>query len=790
MFGPGAHWIAAPWSTQRDGAAADGNRPMPIFRREFSVRSKPAAATLQIVGLGQWQAALACGKHTTPVEPEGLHGDWTDYRKTITYDTINVSSMLSKGNCVLSVMLGNGMYNVQRTPLPGTPRGARYTKFVGTFGPPKLIADLTIRYADGSSETVSSDTKWKVQRGPVVFDSTYGGEDFDARRIPTGWEAPGFNDQSWSDADIVNGPGGELIAALAPPVGLHQTYAPRKRSDLGHGRVVYDLGQNFAGIVNVRVRGPAGAVLRLTPGELLNPDGTVSQATFHGPMWWSYTLRGDPKGENWQPLFGYGGFRYVQADWTPGPGMAAASQNPSPPAGKLIRLVGIAEHSDAPDTGTFVSSSDMLNRIHALIVSAMRNNEVSILTDCPHREKLGWLEQTHLQAPGLMYDNDLHALFRAQDRNMADAQQPDGIVPTIAPQYTKFGPRYSVYDDSPEWGSASVLEPWWAYTFYGDRTQLERDYTMMERYVQALASKAVDGIVAYGLGDWYDIGPGAPGFEKNTSLGVTATLTLYQDAVAMQRIATLLGHSEDAQSYSDLSRRTADAFNRRFWSAKDGFYDTGSQTANSMPLALGVVPPDRRAAVLAHVVHDIYLHHDHVTTGEIGYPYLLRALAQAGRDDIILAIMLRKDPPSYGSQLESGATSLTEAWNADPHSSQDHFMLGSAEEWFYRRLGGMDIDVSRDNTSSGLTIRPIAVKGVDWVRCGFRSIFGPIQSDWVRHGNTVRYAITVPPGAYAMIVLPAHSTIQNSHIEATADRDGNEQFKVGSGQWKFTSVTR
>ena len=784
-----AKWIAAPWSTERDGAEEDGSRPLPIFRRAFALRAAPVQATLRIVGLGQWQATLGHGGHSSPVEPAGLHGAWTDYRKTVRFETIDVTALLAAGDNVLSVMLGNGMYNVQRTPLPGSVRGARYTKFTGSFGVPKVIAELDLRYADGRTEIIGTDAQWKADRGPVVFDSTYGGEDFDARRMPRGWETTGFDDASWAAAQVVSGPGGALLPAVAPPVGQHEIYKPVKQTQLGEGRVVYDLGQNFAGIVRVRVHGPAGAVLRLIPGELLHPDGSVSQATFHGPMWWSYTLRGDPAGETWEPLFDYSGFRYVQAQWGPPPAGTPPEGMP-PPAGTVVSVAGIAQHSDSAQTGTFASSSEMLNRIHALIVAAMHNNEVSILTDCPHREKLGWLEQTHLQAPSLLFNNDLELLLRAQDRNMADAQLPDGIVPTIAPQYTKFGPKYPIYDDSPEWGSASVLEPWWAYSFYGDKSELTSDYPMMQRYVQALAGKAVDGIVAYGLGDWYDIGPGGPGFEKNTSLGVTGTLTLYQDAMAMQQIATLLGHAQDAAGYETLAQSTAAAFNRRFWNAAEGWYDRGSQTANAMPLALGVVPAEHRAGVLEHVVADIHAHQDHVTTGEVGYPYLLRALAQGGRDDVILAMMLRTDPPSYGSQLAAGATALTEAWDANPHSSQDHFMLGSAEQWFYRSLGGMDINLWRTDPATRLTVRPIAVPGVDWVRCGFASVFGKMESDWKKDGATVRYTVAIPGGAEATVVMPPGATAVEKAVRAVHGGGAESVFRVGPGVWRFTAAAQ
>ena len=756
---------------------------MPIFRHEFVLKAKPAKAELRIVGLGQWQASLGSANGVRSAEPAGLHGAWTDYRKTVAFDTIDVTSMVDKGRDVLAVMLGNGMYNVQRTALPGVlPRAQRYTKFAASFGAPRLSAQLDVRYPDGSRETIVTDQTWKVERGPVVFDSTYGGEDYDARRESNGWRLPEFGDAAWSAVQVVDGPGGTLTPVVAPAVGQHETYAPVKQTDVGGGRMVYDLGQNFAGIVRIRVEGPPGAIVRLIPGELLNADGTVTQATFHGPMWWSYTLRGDKAGETWEPLFGYCGFRYVQVEWTPGPGMAATKSGVMPPRGELLGLVGIAQHSDSPVVGRFESSNEMLNKIHTLIVAAMHNNEVSLLTDCPEREKLGWLEQTHLQAPSLMFNNNLQMLFRANDRNMMDAQKPDGIVPTIAPQYTHFGPKNAIFDDSPEWGSASVLEPWWAYSFYGDTRELESDYPMMQRYVTALGSKAVDGIVAYGLGDWYDIGPGSAGFEKNTTLGVTATLMLYEDAVAMTHIAKLLGHAEDAAKYDALATKTAAAFNRRFWDAAHGWYDRGSQTANAMPLALGIVPAARRSQVLEHIVADVHSHNDHVTTGEVGYPYLLRALADGGRDELILAMMLRKDPPSYGSQLVAGATSLTEAWDANPHSSQDHLMLGGAEEWFYRRLGGMDIDLSRNVSAERLTIRPVAMKGLDWVRCEFDSTFGTAESDWKREGDAVRYTITVP--VVSTVVLPYGATAETgAHFLRSSG--GQAVFRVKAGTWQF-----
>ena len=771
-----AKWISAPWSTERDGAELDGSRPMPIFRRSFTLRRRPVSAILRISGLGQYEVHL--NSSASIDAPHALHQAWTDYRKTVTFDTYDLTDKVLVGKNVIGVLLGNGMYNVQHTK-------SRYTKFEDSFGVPKMIAELRLRYSDGSSASIGSDTGWKVSKGPITFSSTYGGEDYDSRLVPAGWDVPDYDDSSWIPSLEVTGPGGELIPSIAPALHVFNLTLPSKQQEVVTNKIVFDLGINFGGWPEVKVKGPAGSVLKLTPGELLKPDGTVSQASSAGPQWWSYTLRGDIGEEEWQPKFSYYGFRYIQAEWI-GDQSAGA---------KILSLTGKELRSDSPVSGTFQSSNQMLNDIHALIVQAMRNNEVSIFTDCPHREKLGWLEETHLVAPGLMFNNDLRGLYAATARNIADAQDQAGMVPTIAPQYTRFGPKYAIYDDSPEWGSATILAAWSAYRFYGDTSQLQQHYSNMQAYIKFLESKSQNGIVAYGLGDWYDIGPGSPGFSKLTTIGVTATLMLYEDAIVMERIASLLHRSNDATVYQDLAEREEQAFNRTFWDVTDGYYDKGSQTANAMPLALGIVPQDRRQRVLDHVIADIHAHNDHITTGEVGYPYLLRALMQAGRDDVLLAMMLRKDPPSYGSQLAVGATSLTEAWDANPKSSQDHFMLGGAEEWFYRGLGGIDFDLSRPKPSQRITIRPRVIDGVNWVRCGYNSTLGRIESNWKRDGAITKLDITVPTTALVVVPLEIKSAVVTVGGMPTAKAGGmvlisqdakTATYQVQRGAYHFT----
>lgn len=766
-----AHWIQAPWSTVRDGAELDGSRPMPVFQREFEVK-KAEKGTLRIAGLGQYQVVLD-GRRVSEV---GLHQAWTNYKKTVTYDSYPVT--LEAGKHVLGVMLGNGMYNVQKTK-------GRYTKFEGSFGAPKLIAELRVTDAGGKTQTIGTDAQWKVAKGPVTFSSIYGGEDFDGRVVPAGWGAVGFPDAGWVAAQVTEGPGGKMISAFAPDVRVLKTFSAPKATVLGPGKVVYDFGQNFAGVPYVRVRGAKGQVLKLTPGELLNSDGSVSQRSSGTPMWWSFTLDGSPDGEDWEPQFGYYGFRYLQAEWSDD-----ATARPL----KIDQIKGEELSSASKVTGSFESSDETLNSIHKLIVNAMHNNEVSLFTDCPHREKLGWLEETHLVAPGLMFNNDLRGLYAATEQNIADAQHADGEVATIAPEYTVFGTpaKPSVFDDSPEWGSASVLGPWAAYRFYGNKAELGRSYPVMQAYVKYLESKATNGIVEYGLGDWYDIGPKGPGVSQNTSLGVTGTLMLYEDAVAMGKIAALLGHTGDAAAYVKLAEHEKDAFSAKYWDAEKGWYDSGSQTANAMPLALGIVPAERRAGVLQHIVEDIHAHDDHITTGEVGYPYLLRVLMEAGRNDVVMAMMQRKEAPSYGSMLAAGATSLTEGW--DGSHSQDHFMLGGAEEWFYRGLGGIDFDMSR-SADERITVRPALVAGLGSVKCSFDSVLGEITTAWRHEGGATLIDVAIPPGATATIILPVKVVADISAIHAVKGKrpeltetrrdDGVVVYRATAGSYHF-----
>jgi alpha-L-rhamnosidase len=765
-----AKWIGS----RRSDQETSSDQPLPIFRRGFDLDPGVKRATARVSGLGQYELRI----NGSPVNDGHLLPAWTDYRKRVFYDTYDVTSLLRPGQNAIAVLLGNGMYNVPETP-------GRYQKFTGSLGKPKLLFQLSVTYEDGRHVEEASDASWKWNAGPITFSSVYGGEDFDARLEPRGWDQPGFNDQDWQPAAEVSGPGGAMQASAIPEVRVMQEFPAVHVTEPRPGVRVYDLGQNFSGWPKIQVHGQEGSSLKLVPGELLDKNGFVSQQSSGSPVWFSYVLRGGSD-ETWHPRFTYYGFRYVQVEVMPPAGSTSATSVPD-----VVGVEGEFVHSSASRTGNFSTSSMRINSIHHLILAAMDSNLQSVITDCPHREKLGWLEQTHLLGRSLMYNYDVSQLYRKLADDMQGAQLANGLVPDLAPEYVKFEKGFR---DSPEWGSASILALWATYQHYGDRGILSSHFDMMRRYADYLRSSSRAGILSYGLGDWYDVGPGEPGESKLTTRGLTATAIYYQDLEALHDISAVLGHPDLAREYAGRAAAVRASFNKKMFHAGSGTYDSGSQTANGMPLALNLVPPSRKSVVVAHLVEDIRKRNNHVSAGEVGFHYVVKALLDAGKSDVLVDMLARDDAPSYGYQLAHGATSLTEAWDSNPNSSQNHFMLGHIEDWFHRGLAGINLDLSLAKPRQ-IVIAPYIDRHLTWVSDTQDTVLGTIASEWKRQNGTVSLVVKVPPNSTATIHVPtaAQSTIKEggralaivSTIRRSGVHDRSTVLVVDSGEYQF-----
>jgi alpha-L-rhamnosidase len=745
-------WISPPTYALRAG-------PMPIFRREVTL-DKPVRRTLILVaGLGFHELRINGAKVGNSV----LEPAWTNFRATVLYESYDLTSLLKTGPNTLALLLGNGFYNVV---------GGRYSKYTGSFGVPRVWLQLHLEFDNAPAQDIATDDSWRVHEGTITFSDTYGGEDFDARLEPEGWDRPGFDDSRWPKARHVEAPGGVLKSDGSPPARVMQTFDPIHITQPKPGIFVYDVGQNFAGWPKITVSGAAGSSVRLTCGELLDASGLVGQASSGGPNYFTYTLKGSGR-ETWSPRFSYYGFRYVQVEGA-APESAAASNPPI-----IHKLQGEFVYLAIENIGHFSSSNDLLNRIHALIGAAIKSNLQHVLTDCPHREKLGWLEESYLMGPSLLYNWDLRTFLPKIIRDIQETQTVDGLIPDIAPEYVQFS---SGFRDSPEWGSAGIILPWFAWQFYGDKQPLISAYKTMQLYNAYLRSGAKNGLLLFGLGDWYDVAPGPPGPSKLTPPGVTGTATWIENLQILEQAAHLLGRESDAKAFEAELNAETHAFQDAFFKASESSYASGSQTALAMPLAIGFAPESSRSALVDNLIADIRRAGNHTTAGDIGYRYVIEALMNAGRSDVIYDMATQTTPPSYAAQLAAGATSLTEAWDANPHSSQNHLMLGHIEEWFFGGLGG----IRPDPNSPGLRhiiIDPQPAGDVKWTKCSWETFRGPVSVEWHLDQSKFRIHIELPPGMSADLHLPAAS--QDKHLHLIRQEGKRFVYGIVSGRYEL-----
>ncbi len=753
----GANWIgyaALPDSSQivpfahGRGKKEWGTRPdiLPLMRKNIAITKAVKRATVFICGLGQFEMFVN-GRKTGD---HFLDPGWTQYTKHALYISFDITTRLQQGNNAIGVMLGNGFYYIP---------GERYRKLTGAFGYPKMICRVAVEYADGTLQDIVSDASWKTAPSPVIFSSIYGGEDYDANLEQTGWNEPNFNDTQWQQPVITNGPP-VLEAQSAEPLRVMQRFAPVKKSSLLPGVWVYDLGQNFSGIPSITVSGKKGDTVRIIPAELLNEDGSANQKASGSPSYFNYILKGSGN-ETWHPQFTYYGFRYLQVQ-----GAVPAGENNAQQLPVLANIEGWHTRNAAMPAGNFACSNELFNQTFKLINWAIKSNTVSVFTDCPHREKLGWLEETHLMGSSVQYNFDVAALCRKAIKDMMNAQTADGLIPEIAPEYVQFDEPFR---DSPEWGSAAIILPWYNYKWYADKQTLVTAYDMMQRYIAYLEKKSDNHILYQGLGDWYDIGPAHPGVSQQTPKGVTATAVYYYNLHIMVQVATLLRKKADALRYEQLAAAVKTAFNTKFFNDTTRQYASGSQAANAMALFMGLTEPENITAVTNNLVKDIRSRNNALTAGDIGYRYVLRALEDAGRSDVIFDMNSRNDVPGYGYQLAHGATALTESWQAYPSVSNNHFMLGHLMEWFYAGLCG----IKQSEQGAGynnIVIRPQPVGDITWAKASFHSAYGNIKTDWKILNGQFSLQVTIPPNTTAAIYLPG----------------SNNAIRTGSGVYNYT----
>lgn len=703
------------------------------LRKNIDVRFKPKRVLAFASGLGQDQLRIDGHKIGASLTPS-----WTQYQKSIVVNEYDVTNLLRKGSHCLGMMIGNGMYNMKAD--------TRGSQELNSIGPIKGFLQLEIEKPDGSFQTFGTDGTWQCHASPATYSGEFGGENWDGRKDISGWDKHSYISSNWPKA-VVLPVNGKLygLSHDAPPVNcgkieLGKLITRRPQFD------TYSFAYNCPRVPFLRVKGPAGTVVKCWPAEYINADGTVNQNSMRAGKYISYTLNGSTDGESYSPAFWYVGSRYWQVTATD------PSGKPINPA-TLVQSFGTApEYSSNVEVGQFSCSNKLLNQINELVLGAMKSNFASIITDCPHREKSGWLEEDNLMGPSLMYCFDMRSLFHKISSDMADAQHPNGCIPTMAPEYFFYSRAYS---DSDEWGGSFLIVPQLMRQWYGNQSFIKDHLTEMAHYVDYLTSQSHNGIVDYGLGDW-DGG----GTDPRTPVGLTDTAFYYlltKDLASFETSNPTL-----AKKYLMLAKSIRIAFNAKYLNSATGKYGTGSQSGQATALDLGLVPHGLRRKAFALMVEDIKDHNYAVSCGEVGHPSMLRMLAKYGRSDIVAKIHLQTSRPGYGQQILTGHTTLCESWNGA--NSGDHFMLGHIVEWIYGDLVGIK-PLGQSNGFQRFSIAPMPVSQVTWAKASFASPRGLIISHWIRTNNKFTLLVRIPDNTSARIKMPYDDSIQVDRIK-------------------------
>ena len=736
---------------------------VPMFRKKFDVNNNIENVSINICGLGHYELYINGNK----VGNRFLSPGWSYYQKRCLYNSFDITKLIKNGNNAIGVFVGNGFYNIN---------SERYRKLEVAYGYPKLIFNIIIKYTDGSIKNIVSDNSCKVTPSPITFSSIYGGEDYDATMEQMGWNTTEFDDSKWNIPVIINDNLEKLVPEEDYPLNIMKELKVVQVIKSKTGRTIYDFGQNASAIISLKVKGNKGAQIRIRPDELINEQGNITQASSGKPYEFNYILKGEGE-EEWQPRFTYYGFRYADVE--------IIEPEDAEKKTDIIELKMLHTSNSSPVVGSFSCSNTLFNQIFDLINWSIKSNLASVTTDCPHREKLGWLEQTHLMGPSIHYNFDIHTLYNKIVTDMIDSQLDNGLIPDIAPEYIPFDEGFR---DSPEWGSAGVIIPWQIYKWYGDKEVIMKAYPMIKRYIEYLKSKLHNNILDYGLGDWYDLGPNHPGYAQLTPRALTATSIYYYDLQIAAQIANIMGYNDDFGKYNKLSGKIKDAFLKKFYNSKTGVCSTGSQTSYAMSLYTGIIPKEDKELVLNNLVKSIADNDYALTAGDIGYHYLVCVLSDNGKSDVLYKMNNRSDRPGYGYQLKKGATSLTESWTALTDASNNHMMLGHLMEWLYAGLGGI-YQEEFSIAYSDIIIAPKPVGDIKWVKCSYNSIKGVISSEWELKDKTFTLNIVIPKNASAKIIIPEeykNATIKviDSITQKQIDiKISNYSFKVEAGSY-------
>ena len=698
------------------------------------------------------------------ISDERFTPGWSHYPARVHYRAWDVTSQIKNGENVLAAELGDGWYSGY----------VGYARKRDNYGAkPRALAQLHIFYNDGSDAIIASGADWKASASAVTDQDFLMGESYDARREQRGWDAPGFDASKWSAADAGTA---ELKANLqwhpGPPVIAYAEIKPLSVEEPKPGIFVFNLGQNFAGVERLKIRGEAGQKITIHFAERLNPDGTAYTANYRSARSIdTYICKGGGE-ETWEPRFTFHGFQYVQVE--------GLKEKPSPEM-----ITGLPLGSDTPSASEFVCSDEMLNKLGSNTWWTQRSNFIDIPTDCPQRdERLGWTGDAQMYCRAAALHADVESFFQKWLYDLQDSQMADGQFTMVAP------PLVATGGGGPAWIDAGSVCPWTMYDVYGDKRALERMYPNIKRLVDSYKNRCDVELHTpkqfHCFGDWLNINANTPNDVIFSAYFALTTKIAAQSA-------EVLGKKDDAAEYRKLLERIKSAFNRDYVDA-EGHVKGQTQTAYVLALQFDLLDEAKRAAAEKLLIADIERHEWHLTTGFVGTKDLMLVLTKIGRADVAYRLLHNDTFPSWGFSIKNGATTIWERWNGwTPEqgfgdasmNSFAHYAFGAVYQWMVENIGGIR---SAAPAFKRIVIAPTPDDKLTWARTSYDSVNGRIASSWKKENGVLHLDVEIPPNTTAEIRVPASSAANvktDSGAKFVRAENGVTIYEADSGKYSF-----
>ncbi len=774
---------------------SDLSATVPYFGKTFTLPSDKSVKRARIYAsaLGIFTMKLNGKSVTSSVLEPGE----SEYEKTLLYSTYDVTSLLLSGQNSLVAQVAGGIYNIEYLD-------DRYSKGeVQNNGKTGLIAELHIDYTDGSSDRIVTDESWLTTSSPTLGSNWWGGEDYDANLRISDINSPSLNMSSWNPVSVITpyfssphsnvSGSGKLKSRMYEPLEVVEEWKAVSVKTIqsgGYTLRMIDFGRNFAGTYRFRLKGRAGQTISLRCGENINSDGSVMMENFYtGPsnQYDVYTFAGDSEGEEWGPEFMYHGFRYLQ--------IIGLDEAPNAEDFTAMRI-----RSNIDNIGELDCDNQLINDIHVICRDAIASQLYNSITDCPHREKLGWLDVPNEMYVSLNMNFDMQNFYKKVVMDCFDAQQSNGWVPSVCPFYM------NVYGDDTNWGGAAILVPYRNWKYYGDKSLMEQYYTKMKRLVQHFTNNTTNFLINNSYSALSDWGQQTAGVSPLVPTEFTETTTYYYILKAMEEMATELGRSSDASSYRAHASNVKKAFNNKFYNPSTGVYTSvsgggGRQSEQAQPLYYGLVPEGDEEKVAGVLAESVKKDGYKIKTGEIALKCVFMSLAKYGYNDIVWQMANQTDCPSYGYWVKEGYTTTPEYWTVG-NESQNHCMMDHIEEWFFTQLGGIQNTGTAFDT---FTIAPYIPDDLNRNDISTRCAYGKIRSAWERRDGDMEFTFEVPAGTTATIIVPVGEgkclfeggiPLQTGNgVQSVVYEGGKATVVVGSGTYNFltgaipTSIT-